>query len=52
MHRGITAINNNINCFKVSCTGSDKRLWTHYVLHLEIAGRVLSVESYDFIPLL
>ena len=40
---------NGINSFKFSCTGSHKILWTHYVLYLQMSGRIFSIELCVFL---
>ena len=37
-----------INNFNFSCTGLHKRFWMQYVIWLEMAERVFSVELYVF----
>ena len=42
---------NNMNSFNFSCTGSYKRMWIYYILHLEKTRRVLLVELCVVLPL-
>ena len=51
MYESIFATKNGINNSNSSCTGYHTGLWIHYVLRLEMIGRVFSVELCGCYPL-
>ena len=43
---------NGINSFKFSCTRSHKILWTHYVLCLQMTGRIFLVKLFEIFSII